>query len=147
MKDSRLESPLLGHVYKNVDSFIRRVSTMGFIGENRDRVSALQLRYMPFPALLIHCLCRSSHPMLHPSFTPSFPLYLKPHQLSISPRWVKHICHGTSRRSISQGNGQVKSRYVRFPVVDTLSSYSSRFFRDQILDQNDSVIFCCIWEL
>lgn len=39
MKDSRLESPLLGHVYKNVDSFIRRVSTMGFIGENRDRSS------------------------------------------------------------------------------------------------------------
>lgn len=114
MKDSRLESPLLGHVYKNVDSFIRRVSTMGFIGENRDRVSVLQLRYMRFAALLIRRLCRTSHPTLRPSFTPSFPLYLKPHQLSISPRWVKHICHGTSCLSSSQGNGQVKSRYVRF---------------------------------
>ncbi|ODN82926.1 hypothetical protein L202_01173 [Cryptococcus amylolentus CBS 6039] len=37
LKDSRLDKPLLGHVYRNVDSFIRRVSTMGYIGENRDR--------------------------------------------------------------------------------------------------------------
>lgn len=51
MKDSRLESPLLGHVYKNVDSFIRRVSTMGFIGENRDKVSRMHPRYCAYCCL------------------------------------------------------------------------------------------------
>ncbi|WWD20697.1 hypothetical protein CI109_105173 [Kwoniella shandongensis] len=37
MKDSRLDTPLINHVYKNVDNFIRRAGTMGYIGENKDK--------------------------------------------------------------------------------------------------------------
>ncbi|WVQ95626.1 hypothetical protein IAU59_002724 [Kwoniella sp. CBS 9459] len=37
MKDSRMEAPLINHVYKNVDNFIRRAGTMGYIGENKDK--------------------------------------------------------------------------------------------------------------
>ncbi|WVN89695.1 uncharacterized protein L203_104925 [Cryptococcus depauperatus CBS 7841] len=40
MKDTgRLDNPLLSHVYENVDHFVRRVSTMGFLGENRDKAT------------------------------------------------------------------------------------------------------------
>nr|ACZ80650.1 putative histone acetyltransferase protein [Cryptococcus depauperatus] len=38
-------NPLLSHVYENVDHFVRRVSTMGFLGENRDKMSET---YMPW---------------------------------------------------------------------------------------------------
>nr|XP_019007357.1 transformation/transcription domain-associated protein [Kwoniella pini CBS 10737]OCF46138.1 transformation/transcription domain-associated protein [Kwoniella pini CBS 10737] len=37
MKDARQDSPLINHVYKNVDNFIRRAGTMGYIGENKDK--------------------------------------------------------------------------------------------------------------
>ncbi|WVR08546.1 hypothetical protein IAU60_005601 [Kwoniella sp. DSM 27419] len=37
MKDSRMESPLITHVYKNVDNFIRRAGAMGYIGEAKDK--------------------------------------------------------------------------------------------------------------
>ncbi|WWC98567.1 hypothetical protein V866_005459 [Kwoniella sp. B9012] len=37
MKDSRQDSPLINHVYRNVDNFIRRAGTMGYIGDNKDK--------------------------------------------------------------------------------------------------------------
>ncbi|WWC92285.1 uncharacterized protein L201_007239 [Kwoniella dendrophila CBS 6074] len=37
MKDSRQESPLINHVYSNVQNFIRRAGTMGYIGDNKDK--------------------------------------------------------------------------------------------------------------
>lgn len=52
MKDFCLESFFFGYVYKNVDSFICRVFIMGFIGENRDRVSIMYLWYNVYCCLI-----------------------------------------------------------------------------------------------
>jgi transformation/transcription domain-associated protein len=38
MKEPRPDMPLTSLVYKNVESFIKRASLMGYIGENKDKV-------------------------------------------------------------------------------------------------------------
>lgn len=38
MKEPRTEMPLTSLVYKNVESFIKRASLMGYIGDNKDKV-------------------------------------------------------------------------------------------------------------
>lgn len=39
MKEPRPDMPLTSLVYKNVESFIKRASLMGYIGDNKDKVS------------------------------------------------------------------------------------------------------------
>jgi aspartate/tyrosine/aromatic aminotransferase len=40
--------PLTTQVYKNVDNFIRRAGMMGYIGENKDKVSDTQRSWTVF---------------------------------------------------------------------------------------------------
>lgn len=39
MKDSKSESTITRSVYANVDQFVRRAGAIGYIGENKDKVS------------------------------------------------------------------------------------------------------------